>query len=185
MSETSKCRERLSSYCEGMGLDIGYGGDPIVPTAITLDLPKPYTHVGDHPQNLSGDCRSLYWFKNNSLDYIYSSHLLEDFKIDEIRSIIWEWSRVIKPEGYIVLYLPDEQAYRKHCEENNRSRNANHQNSNFSLELLKIIIGLGSPVMNNEELIVVHESSPCEKYSFEIVLQKQIIHKQKDLKNQC
>jgi len=37
-SETSKCRSRLARYCVGAGIDIGAGGDPIVPTAVIVDL---------------------------------------------------------------------------------------------------------------------------------------------------
>ncbi len=58
--ETSKCRERMQRYCVGYGLDVGYGGDPIVPSAITVDLPKPYTNVGGSPLNLGGDARNLF-----------------------------------------------------------------------------------------------------------------------------
>jgi len=171
-SETSLCKERLAKYCVGDGLDIGYGGDSIVPTAITLDLPIPYTRVGNHPQNLTGDCRDLYWFKNSCLDYIFSSHLLEDFSIDKIRQILQEWVRVLKPGGYLVLYLPDEQAYRKHCEEHNRPRNANHKVENFGLPLLKQIIELGNSIMEGSWVKIIHENPKCEDYSFEIVLQK-------------
>ena len=45
-SETSRCRERLRHFCCGYGIDVGYGGDTIIPSAITVDLPTPYTKVG-------------------------------------------------------------------------------------------------------------------------------------------
>jgi hypothetical protein len=54
MSETSKCRGRLKKFCVGYGVDIGYGGDPIPPSAITIDLLHPYPTVGDAPLNLGG-----------------------------------------------------------------------------------------------------------------------------------
>jgi len=173
MSEASKCRERLKKFCIGNGLDIGYGGDPIIPTAITLDLEKPYTKVGDHPQNLIGDGRNLYWFKDNCLDYIFSSHLLEDFSIDEMKSTLWEWIRVIKPGGFLVLYLPDEQAYRKYCKENKKPRNSNHKIDKFSLDFVKIILEEGPPVFSYGNVKIVSSDSICEDYSFEIVLMKE------------
>ena len=178
MGETSLCRRRLEKYCEGMGLDIGYGGDPIVPSAITLDLDKPY--IGNNPQapqHLKGTCKNLYWYKDNVLDYIYSSHLLEDFTPDEIKWIFWEWVRVIKPEGYIVLYLPDEQRYRTHCEKKGTRRNANHKIDNFSLLLFKTIVGLNLPITKKKSLKVeiVHENPICEDYSFEVVFRKKLI----------
>jgi len=171
-SETSKCRERLKKWCKGNGLDIGYGGDPIVPTAITLDLDEPYTSVGNHPQNLRGDGRRLYWFKDNCLDYIFSSHLIEDFTSDGVKATLWEWARVIKPGGLIVLYLPDEQAYRAHCKKNSQPRNAFHKIENFSLEYIKIILEEGAPVRKYGHLNIISSNPKCEDYSFEIVLRK-------------
>ena len=154
MSETSKCRERLQPYCKGMGLDIGYGGDPIVPSAITLDLDFPY-EKGEPitPQNLKGTCEDLYWFNSSVLDYVYSSHLIEDFPKHKIYSIFWEWVRVVKPEGYIVLYLPDEQRYRAHCEKNQTHRNANHKIDNFSLQVFKNIVGIRHDIYRH----MIHE----------------------------
>ena len=45
-SETSKHRDKIAPFCTGYGLDIGFGGDPVVPTAIRLDLPRQNQH---HP----------------------------------------------------------------------------------------------------------------------------------------
>ena len=171
-SETEKCRERLKKYCVGNGLDLGYGGDPIVPTAITVDLEKPYTDVGDHPQNLKGDARNLYWFRTDCLDYVFSSHLFEDFSPQEMQTILWEWVRVLKPGGYLVLYLPDEQAYRKHCKEHDAPRNTHHEVENFSLEYFKSIVDLGPTVIGYPGVKIVHENALCDEYCFEVVLQK-------------
>jgi hypothetical protein len=93
-SETSKCRERLAPFCEGYGLDIGFGGDPISETAIRVDMPNPYTRTGSFPVQLGGDATRLHWFANGTLDYVYSSHLLEDFK--DTRAVLVEWIRVLK-----------------------------------------------------------------------------------------
>src|SRR3972149_2826407 len=106
MSETFRCRERLKKFCTGYGLDIGYGGDPIVPSAITVDLPKPYAKVGECPLNLGGDAGNLRWFRDTVLDYVYSSHLLEDFPAYKTEAVLREWMRVLKPRGNLILYLP-------------------------------------------------------------------------------
>lgn len=45
-SETSKARDKLIGFCTGNGLDIGHGGDKIIPTAIGLDMAVMYTNVG-------------------------------------------------------------------------------------------------------------------------------------------
>jgi predicted SAM-dependent methyltransferase len=166
MSETSRCRERLKTYCSGYGLDIGYGGDPIVPTAITVDLPKPYAEVGEAPLNLGGDARNLYWFKDGVLDYIFSSHLLEDFPENETLPILREWLRVLKINGLIILYCPDEQKFRKHCDKTGQPYNMNHSNEHFSLDFLKDLL------KNLSVVRIIHENPACEDYSFEMVIKK-------------
>lgn len=166
MSETSRCRDRLKKYCVGYGIDIGYGGDPIVPSAITVDMPQPYTKVGTAPLNLGGDARNLYWFANDSLNYVYSSHLLEDFDPSETKKILLEWLRVLAVGGNLILYLPDEQKYRKHCETTGQSYNYSHKNEYFSLMSIKDLI---SDIPHIE---IIHEDPACEEYSFEIVITK-------------
>jgi predicted SAM-dependent methyltransferase len=164
-SETSKCRERLKKFCLGNGLDIGFGGDPIVPSAITLDLEKPYTKVGDSAQNLVGDGRNLYWFRDSVIDYVYSSHLLEDF--EATGEVLKEWLRVIKPRGFLILYCPDERRYREYCRLTGHPYNEAHKIENFSLGYVKTVlssIGVGYKI--------VHEEPHVDEYSFEIVIKK-------------
>jgi len=164
-SETSKCRERLEKYCVGNGLDIGYGGDPITPSSITLDLPSPLSKRGDWPQNLRGDGRDLYWFRDSVLDYVYSSHVLEEF--ENTGEVLKEWLRVIKPGGFLVLYCPDEQVYREWCKLSGQSYNKRHKIENFSLEYVKSVIAkLGISCE------VVYERAHVDKYSFELVVRK-------------
>lgn len=59
----------------------------------------------EHSIHLQGDARNLHWFRNEVLDFVYSSHLLEDFL--EWDSILREWARVVKPGGYLVILVPD------------------------------------------------------------------------------
>lgn len=95
-SETSKFRHMTAQYCSGNGVDIGSGGDPVVPHAISVDLPDPYTRVGDSPIQWRGDGTALP-FMGGSLDFVYASHLLEDFA-DWIHPLT-EWTRVLKSGG--------------------------------------------------------------------------------------
>lgn len=164
ISETCRCRPSLSLFCEGDGLDIGYGGDPIVPEAICLDLPDRYANYGSFPQNLHGDGANLYWFRDGVLDYVYSSHVLEDF--EDTATVLKEWLRAIKPGGRIVLYLPDEKDYRRFCQKKGLPPNTNHRHENFGISYLKRIVS----DMNDIE--VEHERYPVHEYSFELVLRK-------------
>ena len=165
MSETSNCRDRLIKYCQGYGIDIGYGGDAITPSAITMDLPMPYTKVGIHPLNLGGDARNLYWFNSNALDYVFSSHLLEDF--EDTEGVLREWIRVLKVGGYLVLFLPDEQIYREHCKRTGQDYNLSHKINDFSLAYVRKIVLAKFP-----DIEIVHENPLVDKYSFELVARK-------------
>jgi len=108
--EVDKCRERLSVYCIGSGVDIGCGGqeidahfckeNKISPLAIGVDLQQ---------TNLIGNAEHLFWFRDNTLDYVFSSHLLEH--LYHPQKALKEWFRVLRPGGYLVLYLPLKGAY--------------------------------------------------------------------------
>ena len=167
-SETSKARPRLSQFCRGNGIDLGYGGDPIVPSAMTMDLPSPYARLGDYPQNLAGDARNLYWFKDNVLDYVYSSHLLEDFSSKETAAVIREWLRVIRVGGVLILYGPDEQAYRAYCKEKGWPPNAAHRIDNFGLKYVKGILEHDF----RDQYSIVHEIELIDDYCFDLVVRK-------------
>lgn len=163
-SETSKRRPILAPYCTGVGLDIGYGGDPIVPTAITLDLPRPYTCVGAAPQHIAGDGTALPWFADQSLDYVYSSHLIEDFSYADQRRIVAEWLRVLKPGGHLVILAPDQQAYEADCRARGIGSNAHHIEPDMSLATFVRQVLYRQPFF----LEVVHQSPLVATYSFEL-----------------
>jgi predicted SAM-dependent methyltransferase len=118
VSETRKWRHLTAPYCQGAGVDLGSGGDPVVPTAISVDLPpeefNAYLAVDFQrgPMHLRGDARKLHWFADGVLDYVYSSHLLEDFPLEEWSAILREWCRVVRPGGYLVLLLPERERFR-------------------------------------------------------------------------
>lgn len=163
-SETSKCRARLAPYCTGYGVDLGFGGDPITVQAVRVDLPSPYTFVGHYPVQLGGDCANLAWFRDGVLDFVYSSHLLEDF-IDT-KAALAEWIRVLKPGGRLVIFCPDEQRFRAHCARTGQPYNPNHKHSHFSLDFVEgLLRELGStrPVYRNPDV---------DLYSWDLVVEK-------------
>lgn len=164
ISETSKCRDSLAPFCQGDGLDIGYGGDPITPNAICMDLPEAYAKYLDNVQHLHGDARNLNWFKDGCLDFIYSSHVLEDF--EETEPVLTEWLRVLKPGGNLVLYLPDEQTYREHCKKQGKPPNPHHIHDHFSLGYMREILD------QRDDIEIIHEKFPVGIYSFELVIKK-------------
>lgn len=110
MSETSKYRSLTVEHCTGNGVDLGSQGDPVVPWAIQVDLPDEEfrKYSGGQPRahtiHWKGDCRVLP-FKDETLDWVYNSHLLEDFW--PWTPLLIEWKRVIKPGGKIIILIPD------------------------------------------------------------------------------
>lgn len=113
-SETAKHRETVAPYLNGNGLDLGSGGDPVVGSAISVDLPPgeaaEYTTTNwGGPLQWRGDARDLSWLRDRCCDYVYSSHLLEDFA--NWQEVLIEWMRVIKRGGRLVLLVPDQKRW--------------------------------------------------------------------------
>jgi len=172
-SETSKHRELVARYCTGVGVDVGFGGDPVTPAALRMDLAQPYAYTGDFPVQLPGDCRDLKWFRDGVLDYVYSSHVLEDFDERETEPLMREWLRVIKVGGRLVLLLPDQQLYLAYCKsvgEYNESTgvygNPHHSIAHFSLDYVKAVAGR----IGNSNVAAEHPK--VGDYSFVLVLEK-------------
>lgn len=163
-SETSKCRPRLLKYCVGYGIDVGFGGDPISEHTIRVDQQKPYAATSSYPVQLGGDAARLPWFADSSLDFVYSSHLLEDFENTE--RVLREWWRVLKPGGMMILFCPDEQIYRRHCALTGQTYNTYHKHSNFSLAFVKNIL------QKFADYEVVYECPLVNVYSWEFVCRK-------------
>lgn len=46
-------------------------------------------------------------FKDNSVDLIYASHVLEYFDREESEQVLTEWNRVLKPNGILRVAVPD------------------------------------------------------------------------------
>lgn len=163
-SETSKCRPRLVKYCVGSGIDIGPGGDPITPAAVRVDLAAPYSSVGNFPVQLAGNAADLFWFADAVLDYVYSSHVLEDF--EDTERVLSEWLRVLKPGGRLILYCPDENVYRKHCESTGQPYNSHHKHKDFSLKYVSNILNKQGGIQ------YLHACKLIDVYSWELVVQK-------------
>jgi predicted SAM-dependent methyltransferase len=166
-SETSKSRQILAPYCVGMGMDVGYGGEKVVKDAWAFDMPNPYTCVGEDRQQLRGDCRQFPFLCDNALDYIYSSHVLEDFTYAELENIITEWRRVLKIGGLIITNCPDQQKFLAHCAKTGQGTNDAHKEQDFSLNNFK------HRVINRcGDWEVVYEQDNFDNYSWLQVIKK-------------
>lgn len=131
MSETKHAREFVLSYCRGVGVDIGCGNDKINADAVGIDFEYPYENEkhsgGLTSADFLGGWDEYFKGERKSLDYIYSSHLLEDY--EDAETVLRRWSLQVRVGGRIVLWLPNERLYQKHCEEIGQTLNEGHSNS--------------------------------------------------------
>lgn len=88
----------FDKYCQGKGLDVGYGGDVIAPGCAGWDL-------------RNGDAQYLQGVPDESFDYVYSSHCLEH--MNNVRVSLQNWFRCVKKGGYLLIYIPHRDLYEK------------------------------------------------------------------------
>jgi ADP-heptose:LPS heptosyltransferase/predicted SAM-dependent methyltransferase len=109
-SESKKICWEVAPYLRGRGVDLGAGTFKILPQAISVDSGDHAAKFG-HPfmADLNMDCEKLTLFASQSLDFVYSSHLLEH--IEDYKGALKEWWRVVKQGGVLALYLPHKDFY--------------------------------------------------------------------------
>lgn len=114
MSETAKHRHLVKALCRGNGVDLGSSGDPVVPWAIQVELPADeYARYNTlRPEAViqwRGSVIDLP-FKDEKLDWVHASHILEDFR--DWEPVLAEWDRVLKVGGYLLIAIPDHARFR-------------------------------------------------------------------------
>lgn len=76
-------------------------GNKYIETFVNIDIMK------ESKADIISDVRTLKEFDNNSIDLIYSCHMIEHVSRHEYKSVLKRWYDVIKPGGKIRLALPD------------------------------------------------------------------------------
>jgi ubiquinone/menaquinone biosynthesis C-methylase UbiE len=124
--ETSKCYEKrinlghFNKYLCGKGIDIGAGRDCLVVqdgTVINWDLKD-------------GNGAQLKTIEENSLDFVYSSHLMEHIK--DLNIAIKNYKRVLKENGIFYFVVPDFKLYEKNNWPSNYNKSHKHS---FSIDI--------------------------------------------------
>jgi SAM-dependent methyltransferase len=107
MAETLKSQERrirerfFGKYCQGHGIDIGCGDDPLTPSVDRWDVDN-------------GDATYVAGIEPNTYDFVYTSHLLEHLFYPVVA--IKRWWEILKPGGYLIIVVPHKELYeRKDC----------------------------------------------------------------------
>lgn len=106
-NEAAKIKWELVPYMQGRCLDLGSGNTKPFPHFVGVDNGMD----GNLPDVLVATCEKLDLFADRSCDLVFSSHLLEHIEEERVPATLKEWCRVIKPDGHLAMYLPDEDAY--------------------------------------------------------------------------
>ncbi len=125
--EAGPIRKAIAEYVQGKGVDIGCGMEKICSNAIGLDHEFEYNNY-KKPRTAADVFGPWEPYirrtEDDSLDFVFSSHLLEDY--DRADRALLEWVRVVKPNGYVVLFLPRDKAYVQWCLMHGATPNTNH-----------------------------------------------------------
>lgn len=105
--EMSKVWAFCVPYTRGRVLDIGAGKHRMFNHWTTLDSGA--DHGGTRVADIQCGADKPLPFLDGSWDSVVSSHCLEH--IEDHVAALTEWWRVIRPGGYLVLYLPDKNHY--------------------------------------------------------------------------
>lgn len=114
LEETDKRPEFLAMrpYIKGLGLDCGCGTNRLSDTVMTTDW-YPHSHTdliwNCLPEPKPGEHQYFYPypFREDRFDFVFASHVLEDFKPEHIQIMFDELLRMIKPGGYLITLGPD------------------------------------------------------------------------------
>jgi len=109
--ESHKVRYEVLPYLARGGLDIGCGPEKVWPHLIGIDSGKDTDLFGIDmkPDIVVPNAGKLGIFTDGSAESIFSSHTLEH--IEDWHGALREWWRLIKVDGYLVLYLPHRDLY--------------------------------------------------------------------------
>lgn len=106
--ESRKIKYLLPRYTRGRGLEIGCGMEKAFPHFIGVDNGH---HFGQGAADVMADAADLSMFADESMDFVFSSHVLEH--MEDMGAALREWSRVLKPGGHLCLYVPSANLYPK------------------------------------------------------------------------
>ena len=168
-NEAAKVKHLLPRYTRGRGLDLGCGPFKAYPHFIGVDDVTEYRgwadpRTGAHWRpDVVGDVRDLSMFADGSLDFVFSSHLLEH--IDDHEAALSEWRRVIRIGGHLVLYLPHREHYPRMGEE---GANPDHRHDFVPAD----IIAAMETASSAWDLVECETRSGGTEYSFLMVFRR-------------
>lgn len=165
-NEAYKIRWEVIQYTRGRGLDIGCGQQKTFPHWIGVDNCIDEKLFGQviRPDVRIDDAGDLSLFQSRTMDFVFSSHLLEHIELDKVGATLKEWWRVLKDGGYLTLYLPDEDEYPKIGEDGANPDHKWNVNKDRVVEYMRAI--------NGWDLCEFQKRNATDEYSLYFVFRK-------------
>lgn len=167
-AEVGKCKFDVVRFVRGRLLDVGCGPYKIFPYAIGVDNFDHAQRFGwNYKPDVISDATNLSFFTN--VDSVFSSHTLEH--LEEPETALKEWYRVIRKDGYLVLYIPHRDLYPNKGEE---GANPDHKNDFVPDDIIRMMKSIGNwdLLVNETRDTDYGEGSSMNEYSFLMVFQK-------------
>lgn len=162
-NEAQKIKYDVVEYTRGAVLDIGCGPYKAFPHFIGIDNWKDLIEKGIHFRpDLVMNADRMPIIASECMDAIFSSHLLEH--IEDYKTALKEWWRVLRHDGYLILYLPHKNLYPNI---GHWGANEDHKHDFLPEDIIEAMRGIGSwDLLRNEE------RSKRDEYSFLQVYKK-------------
>lgn len=161
--ESTKIASIAIPYLQGKCLDIGCGQSKVWPNLIGVDSLKDYGGQRPSSVDIVSEGDKLSMFSDKSMDGVFSSHFLEH--VVDYKSCLEEWWRVIKPGGYLTLYLPHKELYPNIGQEGG---NPDHKHDFLPDDIIDAMKEIGS-----WELLENEKRDRGNEYSFYLVFKKE------------
>lgn len=159
-SESQKIYCMIARHVDGKkGLDLGCGGWKMIGSTGIDIRPGAADIIGDVTEGLGKLIKNGPGRKPR-FDYIFSSHLLEDFDEEEQRKMVTDWVKYLKPGGHLILYVPERGKY--------LGCNIAHKHEFSPQELRALMVNRGLKIVD----FFVESVSKPENYSIIAVGQK-------------
>lgn len=163
-NESGKMLWELVPYTRGLVLDLGCGPSKAFPHFIGIDNRRDTTlhSIQMNPDITVPDACKLPLFADNSVDAVFSSHMLEH--VEDYKSALREWWRVIKVDGHLCLYLPHKDFYPNIGKD---GANADHKHDFIPQDIVDAL-----DEMPDWDLLRNDDRNEREEYSFFQVFKK-------------
>lgn len=165
-NEAEKIKHLIVPYTRGRVLDLGCGPHKAWPHFIGVDNGHHAREFGwQYKADIVEDCARLDLFRDESMDAVFSSHLLEH--IEDYRGALKEWWSVISPRGYLVLYLPHKDFYPNIGQP---GANPDHKHDFRPNDVVEAL----AEVSQGFDLLVKEDRNGGDEYSFLLVFKKNV-----------